>query len=973
MRLKQTAWAGAVALGCVALADPPLHAAQREPVTERTLVFSRSQMKYGLEAHYLRRWVDRPLLIDPALRRSERKYAMIFPSYRRILDTVVSYELDGLAFFPETSGRMGAFEYTDRAAVPGLSLLPEFIAKDDLESKRAVLQAALACRSCVRINGKILITSYRADSLKPEQWSRLLIALRKEFGPVFLFVPSISKPCAEGWGTWIDRFDSDTGVAAPDRARLRQYLRDYASVTDGLYVASAAAMKKDRRLHHRFYGEFVAPFFADLLAEPDMAGKVFGLSACVAHINCTRLGYTLGDDGTRTLRNSFEAASSVRPDVIIIPEWDEQNENTSLRPTVDNSFSSRRIIRYYMQRIKGDTPTPMPGDDTDLPNIILSYRKLLTLGEQLRIEILNVPDADPADTYTVRLQLHGLDRKVVHRFPSRMFKARELHEFTEILPSETLAAHTALVPALEVTRAGETRMFDRGWRPIQLRATWNWDYKWVKQPLRDLARVQECELTIEDTADPRHVLLSGRVQCDEPLASVELIENGAVVYAPDSRPDALRQLDDHVMLAFEYRAQRRRSITGHVRVTDGACRWPSAYETPSYSWYLKDGDLQLQRYVGWRQNVAYLAIPKRDVQKAKLEFKVGDLAQTLPVRDIVERELISYHDGRDVTVTVSRFLKQNDHPPHLDSREATFRALVRPDLKTSLFHIRAVTKTGRIFRSWPVLRESSHGGRAVQLPVWSDTAQARVMVNVSAVRVPDIRYQLNDRHGAALVTDQGRPFWGILGGYTDSVTARGGGASNDGTPFIRASQFPNDAECNAPQWCTEDGRTCLSFNGNGAHVALPQGVLPRRGAFHLTLEIKPLSAGPQILFVHRRHYIGSLSLRLDNGKLGGSFTTDRLHTYTFKTDMAVPTGMWSTVEAIYDLECMLFRVNGKEAGPFECRGPGLYDMSSVVGGFGGGKPVDEFTGTTGWFEGYLAALSVSHCPPPSRRAMIDRW
>ena len=45
-----------------------LAAADREPVTKRTLVFSRSQMKYGLDRNYLRRWVDRPLFIDPALR-----------------------------------------------------------------------------------------------------------------------------------------------------------------------------------------------------------------------------------------------------------------------------------------------------------------------------------------------------------------------------------------------------------------------------------------------------------------------------------------------------------------------------------------------------------------------------------------------------------------------------------------------------------------------------------------------------------------------------------------------------------------------------------------------------------------------------------------------------------------------------------------------------------------------------------------
>ncbi|NQT16823.1 MAG: hypothetical protein HQ582_28960, partial [Planctomycetes bacterium] len=846
-----TVW---IVAACAAALAPGLDAAERKPVTQRTLVFSRSQMKYGLDGNYLRRWVDRPLLVDPALRVEQRKYAMALPSYGRILQTVASYGLDGLAFFPETSGRVGAFELTDQVAVPGVSLLPEFIATDNLQSKREVLQAALACRSCARIGGKILISSYRGDSLTAEQWKSLLDALRAEFGDVLLFVPAISRPCGEGWNGWIDRFDSKEGVNDTDRERLRQYLRTYAAATDGLYVASAASIKKDRRFHQRFYREFLAPLFRDVLAEPDMSGKVFGLSACVAHINCTRLGYTLSDDGTRTLRNSFEAALSVRPDVIIIPEWDEQNENTSLRPTVDNSFSSRRIVRHYMQRIRGEPPAPIPGDETRLPNIVLSYRKILTLGEELRLELLNVPDTDSDQTYSVRLMLRGMDGEVVHRFPKRTFSQSELCDVTETIPSEALAAHSALVPALHVAYRGEERLVDRGWRPIQLRATWNWDYKWVKQPLRDLAPVQESTLAIEKASDAGLVVLSGRISCEKPLASVEVIENGAVVYAVDPRPDALRQLQDHVMLAFEYRSQRRHPIKGYVQVLEGGCRWPASYQTPGYSWYL-DGDvLRLQRHVDWRQNVAYLAVPENDVGRAALRFQLGDLERTVPIRDVVDRDLITYHDGRDATVTVSRFLKQDDHPPHLDKRHVSFRALVKPDMATSLFHVRAVTKSGRVFRSWPVRQEWLPATPSVELPVWSETRRAPTVVKVDSARVPEIEYRLDDRHGAALVATAGRPFWGILGGYTDSVTARGGAGGNDGTPFIRPGQYPPDAACNAPQRCTEDGRTCLRFSGRGAHIALPQGVLPRRGAFHLRLDVKPLSAKPQILFVHRRHY-----------------------------------------------------------------------------------------------------------------------
>jgi len=173
---------------------------------------------------------------------------------------------------------------------------------------------------------------------------------------------------------------------------------------------------------------------------------------------------------------------------------------------------------------------------------------------------------------------------------------------------------------------------------------------------------------------------------------------------------------------------------------------------------------------------------------------------------------------------------------------------------------------------------------------------------MNPLRIPQIRYRFDPIHGAALSTSAGRPFWGVLGGYTDSVTGRGGGASNDGSPFINPSHYPQQAPSTAPSWCTEEGRQCLRFDGVGTYLALPQGVLPRRGAFRLTMTLKPEGEERQILFTHRRHYIGSLTVWLDQGKLGGSFTTDKLETFRFNTELEVPCGLWSNIRVIHDLQ-----------------------------------------------------------------------
>ena len=936
-----------------------------------TVVFCRSQMKYGLERDYLRRWVDRPLLIDPTLNDPAvpRKYSMVYPSFEKMLRVGASYEMDGFAFFPETSGRVGAYEYIDRAAPAGFSLLTEFLARADPAAKLKVLKAALACEHSFRRKGKLLVTSYRADSLPAEEWRKLLATLRAEVGDVFLFLPAISFPCGEGWAAWMDRFDSEQGVSVADREKLKAYLRSYAEIGDGVYLASAAAIKRERKMHARFYREFLAPLFREVIDEPAMKakGKLLGLSACLAHINSTRLGYTLGDDGTRTLRDSLEAAMSVKPDVLVIPEWDEQNENTSLRPTVDNGYTSKRIMRYYMRCIKGRKQTPLPGDDTSLPNLILSYRKCVTLGEELRFELLNVPDSETTTTYRAQLVLRGEAGDLAQRFPWRSFRADRLMEFTETLASEDVATRAVLVPELVIQGSdGVERTVADGWRATRLSATANWDYKWVKQGLRDIGPVRARDRI--RPAPGNALTVEGTMVCEEPIASVELVENGAVIYAVNKDPQALRERQDVVMLAVECRAQRRLNVSGTIEILNGACIWPESYRTPQYAWRLEEGRVKLIRNVGAPARTVYLAVPKTDVEKARLRCEVNGFERTIPVADLLARRIVTWNDGAGLSITASRSTKQNIHPRHLGTLKARFMAQVVPDLPTSVFHLRVITVSGRIWRGKPLtVRPTKAEEGTVELPIWSETQGRPVSVRVQARRVPDIVYPLDGRHGGALVTTAGRPFWGILGGYVDSVTGRGGAVGGDGSPFIRASTYPAKATRAAPEWSVEDGRSCLRFDGTGTFIALPQGVLPRRGAFHLSFEVKPRVAKEQVLFVHRRHYIGSLAVRLTaTGQLQGRFTTDAIKTYVFGDGISVPAGEWSKVEIIYNLAEMRVRVNGRESGPFPCRGVGLYDMCSVFGGFGGGGEVDSFTGTSGWFDGWLSSLRVRHLAPVPR-------
>jgi hypothetical protein len=933
----------------------------------RTLVFSRAQMKYGLEHNYLRRWVDRPLFQDSSLREATPNFTQSASGYRRMMNVVQSYGLDGLAFFPETSGRMGAFELTAQDAPEGFHLLPEFTTRDDLDAKRAMLQAALDCESVIRIDGRIPITAYRTDSLPLEKWRETLDLLRKEFGDQFLFLPALDRPAGKGWHYWAEIHKREEGGLPEEKKnQIKTYLREYLNLFDGLYFASAAGMKQNRRFTPDVYTDLLIELYREVLDEPGYEDKLLGLSACIGHENCTRLGYTLSQDGTKTLRRSFEAALAGQPDLIVIPEWDEENENTSIRPTVYNSLSTQRILRYYMSRIHGEAPKPNPRDDSSIPNLVISYRKILTLGEKLEIEILNVPDAEIGMPCEVMLALKDIHGQTVETVSGIHFDGDQLRDHTIVLPSERFAEHPLLVPSLKVHFRGSTRTFEKGLHPIHLRATWNWDYKWVKMPLRDLLAPVTAHFEIDPPINQplEERIAHGVIETDEPIVSVEILDNDAVVYAADPGPTALRDRAEDVVLAIELRSFERLLVDGNLTVHGSTCTWPDDWSDLPKPPRIEGNKLSFQDNVDWRPRLLYVAIPRATASEALLEFDMPPFQTSLPVRQVLEQKIISETHGLGTTLTVSVYHRQPDHPPHLNRKRVEFTTRVVPDLTTSVYHMRAITASGRIYHSSPVRLPQAGKEEMETLWVWSDSQKKPATVQVQSVRIPDIRYSFEPERGSALTTPAGRPFWAHLGGYTDSVTGRGGNGGLDGTPFVRRAVYPKDARQMAPTWVDVDGTPALRFDGIGNFVALPQGVLPRRGAFALSLEVKPLSEQPAILFIHHGSYIGSFVLGIHEGNLWGLFVNENLDHFRFDTDLAVPVDEWSQIEAIYDLSTMRFRVDDRTSVPMPCLGPGLYDTPSAVGGYGQSINLAEFGGQIGWLQGYMRSLRVRHSSAP---------
>ncbi len=943
--------------------------------TDRTLIFSRAQWKYGLQRDdYLNRWLDQPLFVDPAFQKGVTGSPLIYPrSFQKIQTIVKQYGLDGLGFFPQTSRRAEVYEQAKQSTIDGFNILTEFVVGDTKPSRAEVLKMAIANPHSQRIDGKVVIVSYRADSQAPEFWEKELASLKKEVGEDFLFLPSIGRYAGESDFYWAKKYHNNK-ITAEDIQTIKKELRQWASATDGLYVSSVSAKRTvDRKMDADYYRNFVIRLFKSVLAEPQFREKYFGLSAMVGHENPTRVGATFSSDGTKTLRHSLRAALDAKPDLIDMAEWDEQNENTSVRPTVYNGTSTMRIVRYYAGKQRGTNFGPLPGDDTNIPNLIISYRKLLVLGEALDIELLDVPDTHQSTSYTAQVSLLDLQGNTVYQSHAQPFPNDRIHDNTLTIPSETLAKYQVLRPKIDIEMNGCKSSFMDGLHYIELRPSWNWDYKWVKQPLRDLLKPEKHTFQVKNSPFQNNRMIKADFQADEALAYVQVLDNDNIVYiAPPADAlvgDQWRENKEQIVLSMNWQSRHSFSkplwINGEMEIKNANAKWllPGGHGT-DIEGNSKAGDIPVStdskiifkrvRSSNWIGRI-FVAIPRAQIDEAQLEIDLPDLYQgTVSIQQLVEKSIFGIPGPEGFNMVISRYLRQHKMPLHLGKGSAQIKTVIAPDLSNSVLHLQAIAESGHIYRSAPVLLGASSDQQQA-VSVYSDQKQEPVQVNVASSRVPDIRYDFDPARGSVLTTKAGRPFWGILGGYFTQATERGGGESNDGTPFLRASDYPEDVTKGAPDWVkTEGGENALQFDGKGTYVTLPQGVIPRRGSWTIDMDVNPDEvSGRQFLIGNRTYYMGSLVFFIEEGEITAKFHGQYSGSKLAKTGIKIPADQWSHLTLGYDQKNLVVSVDGNSSKPIAIEGPGVYDTLSVVGGFG-----------EDWFKGQVKSLRIRHSAKP---------
>jgi hypothetical protein len=938
----------------------------RKRVLPRTLVFPRTESQYDLYRNYLLWWIDRPLFFDRRIGISPDPCA----SFKRIMESTKPYGIDGLSI--PAGVRILAKPYEEvmncarKNPDPHFHLLTELMPhaiRTDRDIAKVVemiapcLATALASPKSVRINGKVVISSYGMDSGQtPRQWKKVRDILRQRFGDQFLFVADIRRP----WLSARTMFDQLHG-AMPKKTveQYKQMLRDWLDVCDGVMFAGANHLVTypNLTLNRAFYRDFLVPLFCSVLNEPAYRHKLLGLSAAIGYINVATSRTLEKEEGTRHLRDSFEIALSGHPDFIIMPEWDEVNENTCIEPTVQNSFSSERIIRYYVQKIAGQKPSPLPGDDLKVPNLIISCRHVLTLGEPLEVEVLNVPDGSAVGAYRVQLNLKDGDGKIVKAFPGASLEANQLKDHTFTVPSEELAPYPLLIPSLKVTAPdGTNSTWEQGLECIHPRPTWNWIYKWTKVPLRDLIRPQSVSFTLSKDQPSDGMKVAGSISCDEPILSVEVVQGESELFAVDPKQEYALQPGEALLLAH-WQSMRGTPVdfSGEFSVSGGSIRkfvplHPPRFERDIYKLEPRPGaDGRIQTIgistpmgISTEARGGFLIVTNKD--QAVLHVKNNGHTAEVPVAKLLADGVYARTYENGLTLTVKHFTGLPEVPFPILQKEVSFSTVVHPPRRYAPVQMRVITESGKIYRSRP-LPPHRPDDSTVPLAVYSLTEGGPVTVNVAKSRIPDIACDLTDQDGASIHSPAGADFYGLAGGLPPHP------------PALRYSQlksgYPAKATRTAPKWMTEDGNRCMYFDGIGNYLFFPEETLPR-GSFSLELEFKPTSAKPQVLCVAHGYYDYNSFFRLtmNNGRLGGEYVDRMMKHISLRPDISVPIGQWSKVKITYDLKRFTFTVNGRSAS-VACSGKGCTFQPFIFGGYGDGTK-------EAWFQGYLKSLRIVH-------------
>ena len=912
----------------------------------KTYIFSRGQWHYNPVLNYFGRWADIPLLNDPELNAGLRGTSSL-AAYKAMAKNVQDYGLDGLASL-KGNGTKTLINMLEQNKVPGFILLPEIystgkgmykgnVALSEMrKSTDHIFLPSAKSKITLKHNGKTIISSYNADDRPAEFWRALLDDYRRTEGDKFLFLPLLERPQNSAWHNW--RAEWAAGRLTPARKELiKEHFRKYTRACDGLYLGCAPVKGHDKHTDMEFF-QLMIDLAKEVLAEDEFKDKLFAIAARIGHENATRVGYIRGSYGTWCYRETMKLALAANPDIIVIPEWDEQNENTSLRPTRFNLSSFTRITRVFC-----GLDADLPGDDKSVPNIIVSYRKHIALGENTEYELLGLPDAGGG--CDVVFTLRSPQGKVIFQSQKYNFSGKEMLEHRFNIASEKFAAYPYLLPEVAVTRNGRTTVYSDGLQYIKIEPASNHDYQFAKQPLRDIIIPKTADIKWQGNK------VSVKFDAGEKLAYAEILDdNIPVESATVSGKPFWRENDKEKIftITFQNIGNFRDQLKGQLSLPgisnarwmrDTTAGWPSemgVYTTGEKLTINFNQRIEMTRFM--------LAVPAEKADSAVLKIDIpGYFTESLPLAKVLKEKTYGVPGKKVPVMCVARQNYQVLQPVKLRKNAVDFTAAVNPQSNRATLHFQALTESGKIYRSKPVSVEKASAAKG-NIRFYSETTGRPVTMSIPASRIPCYDYRYSAAAGTAMHCDAGLRYTAVAGGYPALHSSRHG-ARRDSTVFIYTRDFPQNAQMSSPVL----GKNAWEFTKTGQHIALPTGVISRRTAFTLTMTLcQKESAGTQTLLDNYSSQPGVITVLAENGEITVTITDHKIKIKKHKTGLFLPLNKTVTLKIGYNLDKLTVSLDGKT---FTAASgyPGLCDCVAAVGG-----------GRFGFFKGDISRIKVDY-------------
>lgn len=924
----------------VALADAPRHV-RRLPKTlyfcEIPLVTTYSNG--NIWPGWTGRWVDWPLMVDRSIRYTEGvQYRVTWPDLLRTLTEMREGGIDGATFNVAGShnSRMIAAAVARGEKFPVMTV-PDYptcrrtdgYRTPDKEDEPWFAPGFFNRNGCF-FEGKPLITSYWVFKSPIEEIRDRLSYIRGKYGD-FWFVPDYGLFSTSRWKAMIRQ---GKGISEAEIESAKEKLRKVLRYADGARFGSYNAMTDifdgERSFDAAFFRKYAKPIILSVYAEPEFKGKFLAMNVGMGHDNTYAGTQRDSSNGTKTLRDSMACALEMDPDFITFFEWDEWNENTGIRPTLWNSFAARRVVRAVKAAHEGRPPeAPLPGDDTSIPNIILSFRKTLALGDSLRFEMLSVPDSAAKGEAKLRLTLRDENGRFLAKLPEQTLDLTRMDERRVKWDSALTGDSCAIVPELEVEWNGKRRVWSDGLPFAEVRPTANWDRKWVLMPLRDLIDGARCSVSHAGYRDGTTRI---RVNVDSPrqIDRLEVLDGGDIVYS----------------MSGDERQAYREDENHYVFSSMNFCSYYTQKGATMFIEGVSDAEWMLgtKRTRGLSRRIfpqaeftadTYVRVLKREATNAVLRLEWPDIGTfRIPLRSVLEHGVYSLGGTNGFCFGVHRFNRQAAFFAPVNAKRAESVAYIVPDLPVSVVSGHAITADGKICRSKPLVI-GRLSGEKIPIKVWSEERKRGVMVYVDRARVPSFAYDVTGkRTGSVAKSGYGWAYNGILGGSTAVATRRNrGGDSRQHCGTEKRRHMPS----RIPP-VTGDGDSAeMYFDGTGTYFVMPGGVIPTTCAYRFSFEFKPEDPErDQEIFACGSPVIwGVLGyLRLEKGgRVHGIGLS--LHEYGdahLWSRNSVRKGEWNRLEIVSDLDGIEMFLNGESSGRVPLVQPGRFNGNCWFGG-----------------------------------------